>query len=192
MVVRSTIVRITPVLGTIVLGPSIHGNIYLNCLLFMNPYPPPWFVSCPSTHVRSCNMVATDDESVSVVQAVCGCSLERAMELLEAGGSIERAVDVHFSQAEHDDVKSTTRPEENAAASAFLSERQVDDTEVGIISWEKPKHVQSPNEQAARVPPSFESDHVQIQTAVNNGSELTEARSETSLNETFQPITFFE
>lgn len=135
-----------------------------------------------------CNMATTDDASASVVQAVCGCSLERAMELLEAGGSIERAVDVHFSQQEqHHDDGMNSSSEEPAGASAFRYERQVDEAENEIIiSWEKPKHMQSPNEQEARLPPLFESDPVQHKSTGKIDSKLMETRSEPSLKETSQ------
>ena len=53
-------------------------------------------------------MASIDDESIVVVQAICECSRKRAEDLLEAGGSVERAVDIHITQQEqgqcHGDV----------------------------------------------------------------------------------------
>ena len=76
-------------------------------------------------------MAATGDESISIVQSVCECSRERAIELLEAGGSVERAVDVYFSQQQQQQQQQHERldasggdvihiPDDTAAASAVL------------------------------------------------------------------------
>ena len=53
------------------------------------------------------------DESMSsfLVQTVCECSLERAIELLEAGGSVERAVDIYFSQQQQEQGEDERRSE---------------------------------------------------------------------------------
>lgn len=60
-------------------------------------------------------MEATNDESMSVlqVQAICECSHERAIELLEAGGSVERAVDVYFSQQQQQEQEHEQKQPDN-------------------------------------------------------------------------------
>lgn len=83
----------------------------------------------------------TDDESISFIHGVCGCSRERAVELLEAGGSVERAVDIHFSQQQLEN-----RPAEPATAS--LCERDIKETDPPFPLQKKSKDSQSPTKQA--------------------------------------------
>mmetsp|Transcript_26506 Transcript_26506/g.40231 ORF Transcript_26506/g.40231 Transcript_26506/m.40231 type:complete len:809 (+) Transcript_26506:83-2509(+) len=61
--------------------------------------------------------MASNDGNLSFITAVCGCDEGRAMELLEAGGSVERAVEIHFSHSQDDNKNSQTARKPTAHAS---------------------------------------------------------------------------
>jgi DNA ligase-1 len=78
-----------------------------------------------------------------VVQGVCGCSPERARELVEAGGSIERAVDIYFSQEQ--------QPHQcNAETRAAVSTSSEDAALVAVASATNTASISSPPPGAKR------------------------------------------